>query len=231
MSKTVTLKGDVPSAPCIVNAAPLLSLAADEPFEMEAGKLSGDERKAVAAAGPFAERTAAYGLWYGSAFVGAATGLAHAVRSLLELGDTVRVAAARTEDKLGGYSGVELELPEADPFERWHRFVAWGIDIPLDDPIVVANLSIEPGAATLADGPASVTVGEPQGDALPVTVSGTGENGRAASASWRIVARQHHSHTVLAPLAGRTCRAVVERRDSFTHRGTHYMKVFIDTVR
>ena len=230
MSHTVTLKGDVPSAPRIVNAEPLSSLAAGEAFEMEAKELSAAERSALEAAGPFAERTPASGLWYKGAFVGAATGLAHAVRSLLELGDAVCVAAVRTEGALGGYDGVELELPEADPFERWYRFTACGIDIPLDAPIVVANLSIEKGAA-LRNGPASVTVGEPEDGALPVAVSGTGDDGKPASASYSIVARQHHSHAVLLPLAGRTCKAVVERRDSFTHRGTKYMKVFIDTAR
>ena len=38
-------------------------------------------------------------------------------------------------------------------------------------------------------------------------------------------------HGVLEGLVGRTCEAVVERRDSFTHRGTRYLKVFIDTAR
>lgn len=229
MSRTVNLKGDVPNAPCIVDPAPLSALAAGEAFTMEARRLTAEERSSLEGAGAFTERRPAYALWYGGSFVGAATGLAHAVRALLSLGDAVTVAAVRTEGEPGGYRGVELELPEADPFERWYRFAECGVDLPLDTPVSVVNLAVEEGAPE--GGRATVAVGEPRGEALPVTLAGTDANGAPTSASYAIVPRQHHSYGVLEGLVGRTCEAVVERRDSFTHRGTRYLKVFIDTAR
>ena len=229
MSRTVVLEGDVPSAPCIVDPAPLSHLAPGEAFAMEAHPLTEGERSALEGAGAFTERRPAYALWYGGSFVGAATGLTHAVRALLSLGDSVTVAAVRTEGGLGGYRGVELEHPEEEPCERWERRVERGVVGPVDGPVAGVNLAVEEGAPQ--GGRATVTVGEPQGEALPVTLAGTDVEGSPTSATYSVVPRQHHSYGVLETLAGRTCEAVVERRDSFTHRGTRYLKVFIDTAR
>ena len=44
MSRTVVLEGDVPSAPCIVDPAPLSHLAPGEAFAMEIGRASCRER-------------------------------------------------------------------------------------------------------------------------------------------------------------------------------------------
>ena len=51
MSRTVVLEGDVPSAPCIVDPAPLSHLAPGEAFAMEAHPLTEGERSALEGAG------------------------------------------------------------------------------------------------------------------------------------------------------------------------------------
>jgi len=53
MSRTVVLEGDVPSAPCIVDPAPLSHLAPGEAFAMEAHPLTEGERSALEGAGAF----------------------------------------------------------------------------------------------------------------------------------------------------------------------------------
>ena len=210
LAQQVTLKGDVNSAPYIMDPSPLASLEEGEQFYFDAKAVTSKQRTDFKDFG--------------------ATGLAHPVRALLDQGHPVRVAAVRTSGKAQGYQGVELELPETDPFQRWYRFVELGEVVPLDDPIVVVNLNLE-GAHRLANGPAKVSVGQIADDRLPVTVSGKDAKGEPVEAVYHLYPRQHHSWHTLAPLAGQTHEAVVMQHDSFTHRGTRYAKVFIDTAR
>lgn len=230
LAQQVTLKGDVNSAPYIMDPSPLASLKEGEQFYFDARAVSPEERADFKASGaPFIERQPFYGVFFQGVFVGIATGLAHPVRALLEQGHPVRVAAVRTEGKAQGYEGVELELPEADPFERWYRFVELSQVVPLDDPIVVVNLDLR-GSCQLANGAAKVSVGQVANDRLPVTVSGKDASGAPVTVVYELYRREHHSWHTLASLAGQTHEAVVMQHDSFTHRGTRYAKVFIDTA-
>lgn len=231
LAQQVTLKGGVNSAPYIMDPSPLVSLEEGEQFYFDAKAVTSEQRADFKASGaPFTERQPFYGIFYQGVFVGIATGLAHPVRALLDQGHPVRIAAVRTSGKAQGYQGVELELPETDPFQRWYRFVELGEAVPLDDPIVVVNLNLE-GAHRLANGSAKVSVGQIADDRLPVTVSGKDAKGEPVEAVYHLYPRQHHSWHTLAPLAGQTHEAVVMQHDSFTHRGTRYAKVFIDTAR
>lgn len=230
-AQLVTLKGDVFSAPYLMDPAPLASLKEGEEFHLDAQLVTKEQREQFKASGaPFAERRPFYAVYYQGTFVGIATGLSHPVRTLLKEGYQVQIAAQRTAGELEGYQGVELELPEADPFERWYRFVEQGEVVPLDDPIVVVNLNLEP-EHPLANGPASVTVGQVKDDLMPVTVCGKDASGAPVEATYELYRREHHSWHTLAPLEGQTHEAVVMQHDSFTHRGTRYAKVFIDTAR
>lgn len=182
LAQQVTLKGDVNSAPYIMDPSPLASLEEGEQFYFDAKAVTSKQRADFKASGaPFTERQPFYGIFYQGVFVGIATGLAHPVRALLDQGHPVRVAAVRTSGKAQGYQGVELELPETDPFQRWYRFVELGEVVPLDDPIVVVNLNLE-GAHRLANGPAKVSVGQIADDRLPVTVSGKDAKGEPVEA-------------------------------------------------
>lgn len=155
--------------------------------------------------------------------MGLTSSLEAPVRELLKLGFHVSLDAERTDAPLAGYEGVSLHMPGAEPLENWCELARYGVAVPVGTKVVVANLNIDEGHPQLANGTVTVRVGHESDDRIPVSL----ESSDGTTDSYELYPRQH-SYRVFQELEGRTVTsAIAVHKDSWTERGTRYMKVFM----
>lgn len=223
-SKDIDLTGTNLASAFICNAQPLADIATGERFTLVAEPMNDQARQRLTAAEkPFDERRPSYALYYQHQLVGFTTSLEAPVRELLKMGYHVAIDAERTDASLHGYEGVTLHMPGEEPLENWAVLARYGVAAAPGAQVVTANLNLDEGHPQLPNGPVTVRVGELDGDLVPVTVEAA--DGQADS--YQLDPRQH-SYKVFKGLLGRTIKnAVCVHEDSWTERGTRYMRVYM----